>query len=114
MKFLFVFLTIFLVFPFLVAGEEIQTYNCQFSAPITLPVGGSDWEYSKLTCSTTATTFEAGTTTDTKELITNTTTGAEFYIDKSITYGDTILFWGLTILFIGLTGNIIYNFFWRK
>ena len=77
--------------------------TCGFLVPVDLdPLGGTDYEFSKMTCSST------------KELITNSDTGAEFYIDKTITYGDALLFWFLTIFSIGLIASIIFKFFWRK
>ena len=77
--------------------------TCTLSEPLDLdPQGGTDFEFSKITCSST------------KELITNTTTGAEFYFDNTITIGDTILFWFLTIFSVGLIFSIIFKFFWRK
>jgi hypothetical protein len=68
-----------------------------------------NWNYSEITCSS-----GIGTASSSKELITNTTTGAEFYIDKTITYGDALMFWFLTIFLVGLIFSIIFKFFWRK
>jgi hypothetical protein len=72
-------------------------------------VQGQNWNYSQVKCST-----NIGTASSSKELITNTTTGAEFYIDKTITYGDALMFWFLTIFSVGLIFSIIFKFFWRQ
>lgn len=68
-----------------------------------------NWNYTEITCSS-----GVGSASSSKELITNTTTGAEFYIDKTITYGDAIMFWFLTIFSVGLIFSIIFKFFWRQ
>ena len=67
-----------------------------------------NWNYSKSVCSV------IGNASSSKELITNTITGAEFYIDKTITYGDALMFWFLTIFSVGLIFSIIFKFFWRQ
>jgi hypothetical protein len=77
--------------------------TCTFLEPVDLDVGGGmDFEFSKITCSST------------KELISNATTGAEFYFDNTITIGDAILFWALSIFSVALIASIIFKFFWRK
>jgi len=81
--------------------------TCVFSAPVDFqgnaPTTKQDaWNFKNFNCSST------------KELITNTTTGAEFYIDKTITYGDALMFWFLTIFSVGLIFSIIFKFFWRQ
>ncbi|GAI32906.1 unnamed protein product, partial [marine sediment metagenome] len=55
--------------------------NCQYSEPINLGTPENpDWSYSKAVCE-----FDEGE--NPIELIENTTTGAEFYISKTIGYG---------------------------
>ena len=77
--------------------------DCEFSEPVEISAGSSTGVvFSKLICA------------DQTELIQNTTTGAEFYIKKEITYGDVVLVWFLVLLvFFGLLSGI-FNFIWRK
>lgn len=81
--------------------------NCRFSEPINLnPASTSnfvDYEFSKLICSSTQI-----------ELISNSTTGAEFYLSKTINYGDAILFWFLTLAFLFGIFTFIFKTFWKK
>ncbi|GAH90050.1 unnamed protein product, partial [marine sediment metagenome] len=52
--------------------------DCQFSTPINLGTEETpDWAYSEMTCEFSQ-----------LELIENATTGAEFYVSKTIGYGD--------------------------
>jgi hypothetical protein len=99
-------------------AQNPNELNCEFSKPfywdntnnVFRPlegnpihyIQGQNWAYSGITCSST------------KELIQNPDTGAEFYIDKTITYGDALLFWFLTIFSVALIASIIFKFFWRK
>ena len=53
-----------------------------------------DWEYSAFSCGTPAT----------NELIENTTTGASFYVQKTISYGDIVV---LTFLALFLAFGIL-------
>lgn len=46
--------------------------------------------------------------------IQNSETGAEFYLDKTINYGDILIVWFLTIFGIFLIFKSAYNFFWKK
>lgn len=74
---------------------------CEFSAPVEL--GTNDFEYSILNCTSTE--------TSTTILIQNASTGAEFYLDKTINYGEilTLVFLLLFAIF-GIT-KIIADFF---
>ena len=74
--------------------------DCQFLEPIDL--GEGDFEYSQMNCSSTY-----------LELIQNSNTGAEFFISKTATYGDVILFWFLTLFLIFFIVKSIAGFFWR-
>jgi len=51
---------------------------------------------------------------ETLELITNETTGAKFYIDKTLNYGEVIIISFITIFAIFLIAKTIFNFFWKK
>lgn len=47
-------------------------------------------------------------------LIKNETTGAEFYVEKTLTYGEAMILWFLTLFAFILIFKIAYNFFWGK
>ncbi len=98
----------------------INETNCVFSEPLwwdkasvppqLVPLdGGVDkdyvWNWSKEDCSTTD---------NTSTLIQNTTTGAEFYVKKTLNYGESIIIWFLTIFMIFIIFKSAYNFFWKK
>ncbi len=76
--------------------------NCDFTTPKTFdgsaPATSTEfWQYSQAVCTSTQV-----------ELIQNAETGAEFYIDKTITYGDFILFSFLMVaLIFGIVGFLI-------
>jgi hypothetical protein len=75
--------------------------DCEFSVPIEL--GEGDFEFSQVHCTSTL-----------YEQISNATTGAEFYIDKTISYGDAVLFWFFTIFLIaGIVVNL-FKIFWKR
>lgn len=100
---------------------EIPTFqNCDFYAPIYwsggsknfLPLvagetGVDGWQYSKMTCYST-------TTNDVFTLIENSTTGAKFYLDKTLNYGDSMILWFLTIFSFIIIFKSAYHFFWKK
>jgi hypothetical protein len=48
------------------------------------------------------------------ELIQNTTTGAEFYIEKTFSYGDAVVVFFLTLFLIFGIAIGVFNFFWKK
>lgn len=50
-------------------------------------------------------------TTNQYTLIENSETGAEFYLDKSFTYGEAIIITFITIFFFAFLGKIIFNYF---
>lgn len=63
-------------------------YNCQFLEPVNLGNASKpDYEYSVLNCTST----ENNTTTNSLTLIQNSETGAEFYLDKTINYGEILI-----------------------
>ena len=47
-------------------------------------------------------------------LIKNENTGAEFMVDKTLSYGDAILIWFATLFAFYLIFKTAYNFFWKK
>ena len=79
--------------------------NCVFSEPIDLdPLGTADFEFTKITCSNTN-----------LELITNPNTNAEFYLDKSLNYGEIlILVFLLLFVIFGITKAITDFFIPRR
>jgi len=60
--------------------------NCQFNTPVDL--GDGDWEYSQMECDPVI-----------LQLVGNETTEAEFYLQKTINYGD-ILIIGFLMIFL--------------
>lgn len=89
--------------------------NCVFSLPVRLYNGEDfdDYEYSKMTCVSTSTSdiFNASSSAS---LIKNEVTGAEFYLDKTLNYGDAVIIWFLTIFSVYMIFKVVYNFFWKK
>jgi len=49
-----------------------------------------------------------------KILITSTTSGAEFWVDKTFSYGESIVIIFLTLFLFGVIAKIIYNFLFKK
>lgn len=47
-------------------------------------------------------------------LVENTETGAEFYLDKSFSYGDAIIITFFTIFLLAFLGKIIFNYFFHN
>lgn len=95
----------------------METINCEFYNPYyfdlatktLLPFdstnGGTSWNYKNYSC----------TSTDSKvALIQNSETGAEFFVDKTLNYGDSIIIWFLTAFAFYLIFRTAYNFFWKK
>lgn len=77
--------------------------NCYFTNPVDL--GEGDFEYSQIECETP----------EIYELIQNENySDREFYIQKTLTYGEAILIWFLTIFFVFLIAKTIFNLFWEK
>lgn len=50
----------------------------------------------------------------TKELISSTSTEAEFYLDKTINYGDIIVIVFLSLFLIGIICKVIYDFVFNR
>lgn len=79
----------------------MNNFICEFHTPINLGTEEApDFEYSQLNCTNTA-----------MELIQNTETGAEFYIEKNINYGDTLILVFLILFAIFGTIKLIADFF---
>lgn len=76
--------------------------TCQFSNPVDL--GEGDFEYSTFICDNP----------DLYSLVENSTTGASFYVQKTLSYGDSLILWFLSIFAICLIVKIIFNFFYHK
>lgn len=49
-----------------------------------------------------------------KTLITNETTGAEFWVEKTFSYGETIIIIFITIFIFCIIGKIIYNWLFKN
>lgn len=49
-----------------------------------------------------------------KTLVVNEETGAEFWLDKSFSYGESITIIFLTIFIFAVIGKIIYNFIFKE
>lgn len=78
--------------------------ECALTTPKTfdgsVPATSTDfWQYSEMVCTSTETAF-----------IENQTTGAEFHIRKSITYGDFIVILFLTIFLIFGIMKFLFDF----
>lgn len=76
--------------------------NCIFSEPVDL--GSGDYEYSEIDC-------EVG---DIYELMENATTGAEFYLEKTFSYGDFFVVFCLMIFVLFEIVKIIWKGFVKK
>jgi hypothetical protein len=74
--------------------------NCVFSNPQEIATGS--WAYSEMTC------------LDPRfELIQNASTGAEFYIEKTINYGEAVFVVFATLFAIYLICISFWRFFWK-
>jgi hypothetical protein len=83
----------------------MENFNCIFSEPVLFtgepPATTTDiWQFSEMEC------FSSST-----ELIQNASTGAEFYLQKSIDYGDVLIL--IFFLLFAIFGTIkIIGDFW--
>ena len=77
--------------------------NCQFTNPINIGVESEDWEYSEMACD-----FE------TLQVIENTTPDREFYLSKTINYGDVLVIFFLSIFLIFMIVKTLWNFIFSK
>ncbi len=76
--------------------------ECQFSSSTDL--GEGDFEYSILTCPEDP-HFE---------LIQNASTGAQFFVQKSMNYGEALIVFFLALFSIVFICGIIWRFFWKN
>lgn len=76
--------------------------NCQFSAPVNYtgnpPAEGEPFAFTGMTC-----------TSDQLSAITNGTTGANFFINKTLSYGDILILIFLILFF----GWGVFRFCWN-
>jgi hypothetical protein len=79
--------------------------ECIFSEPVNLGTEElPDWEYSKMLCDDP----------ELYELIENETTEAEFYLNKSFSYGDFFVMFILTVFVLFGIVKIIWSNFVKK
>jgi len=81
--------------------------ECEFSDIVNLetdPEKPAQWSFSKFTC--TASTTEA-------ELIQNATSGAKFWLDKSINYGEILIIVFLSIFAIAIVCKWVSEFVFK-
>lgn len=80
-------------------------YHCQFSVPVQITINNTKSNvFSVMDCTSTE-------PTSTVALIQNASTGAEFYLDKTLNYGEVlILLFLLLFAIFGIT-KIIADFF---
>lgn len=80
--------------------------DCQFSIPLNFegnpPIAGEPFQYQIVSCDTP----------QIFTLIKNETTGAEFYLDKTLSYGDLILIIFLSFFLIFGIVKFLWNFVW--
>jgi hypothetical protein len=74
--------------------------DCQFNNPVNLGGEMEDWEFSSASC-----------TTDEILLVQNPSTGAEYYLDKHISYGDILTFIFLFLILLIVLFKGVWNFF---
>jgi len=96
--------------------------NCTFTDPIQLnKVGGviyyitpefegRSWNYSKMTCIYGA----GGTSTPQTTLITDTSTGRFFYLNREINYGDLALIFMFCLFFVSAIAIFVFRNFIRR
>lgn len=77
--------------------------NCQFSNPVNYtgspPAAGEPFAFSGMTCSD-----------DKFSLITNGNTGSNFYINKTLSYGDILILFFFIIFFAYGVFRFMWNF----
>ena len=66
------------------------------------------WVYKNVECDNASTTGQALT------LIKNETTGAEFYAEKSLSYGDAMIIWFLSLFTLCYIFKKIWDFWWKR
>jgi len=83
------------------ATKELKPFNGGDS--------GSSWNWGTLNCTSTDNSFSKQFT-----LIQNSETGAEFYLDKTLNYGEAMIIWFLVIFGFFMILKLTWNFFWKK
>jgi len=89
--------------------KTMLNYRCEFDSPRNweneAPVSKSDfWNYSEISCTSTE-------PTSTIALISNPDTGAQFYLDKTLNYGEVLILVFLLLFAIFGIVKIIADFF---
>lgn len=81
--------------------------DCQFNNPVNFlglpPMEGECWNFQNASC-----------TNDQILLIQNPTTGTEYYLSKTFTYGDLLLVIFGFLIFIFLITKGLWGFFFKK
>jgi len=81
--------------------------DCEFNTPVNCqgqsPTEGEPFQFQFASCSN-----------ETLFYLQNPSTEAEFYLDKTISYGDTILITLFTILIIFGIFKFVWNFVWAE
>lgn len=84
------------------------TTSCQFLNSVNLGDGAKpDFEFSEMICTSTE-------NPNIYSQIENSTTGAEFFVQKTLTYGEAMILWFLTLFAFYLIFKTVYNYFWGK
>ncbi len=91
----------------------MTTTTCEFNSPRTWenipPISKLEyWNYSQIICNSIDDKPEIF------NLIQNPDTGGEFYIQKTLNYGEAMILWFLTLFSFYLIFKTAYNFFWKK
>lgn len=84
-------------------------FQCEFINPVNLGTEEAPgWVWENINC-------EEATTTEMYELIENPEyPEREFFIEKTLSYGDSLIIFFLTICLIYVIGEKIVGFFWGK
>jgi len=77
--------------------------NCIFEIPLQEATTG-DFEFSQMNCSSSLFELTQNVASPTKE----------FYIQKTLNYGDILILWFLTLFSILIITKGIFGFFWKK
>jgi len=79
--------------------------NCQFSEPVNLGTESvPDWEYSTFSCDNP----------DIYSLVENSTTGASFYVQQTLSYGDSLILWFLILFALACIVKVVFSFFYHQ
>lgn len=79
-------------------------YNCELDTPVDIGnATTSDFEFSQIHCETDLIEYQQNSIYPDRE----------FYIDKKITYGESLIVWFILLFFIIKIVKSVYNFFWE-